>query len=563
MLQLREGQVVREHIVVRDPNDPRVGQRFVSTLVARVDPGGDPRVRVTDTAGAGRLARSVSYRGGGAWVMDDPGPGVAALCSGNWTATRDRRGFAMILDGLCQPGSRGGRKYGDSSPVYVVRRGEQTTGRWGQSLPQRDQLQGPLLAPKVGPIIGLVALAGAYGGARYHDLGEAATGWGVPVAQPTGDVLEDLRAEARTLAALYLAAVAEAERWGLPADLGHIVTPGSLAGVLLASTGMPPLAGRFKLPDRIRAAGAMAYHGSMHAAFVLQVPIPAVHVDISAAHMRGASAFDATHYLTASRIELKEVTERLRHLLGRPDLGRAALDRRIWRQFGITLARVRPRGDLLPAKQGANSRVAWLDLGGDDMWVHWQDAVASVLRGGRPLEVIEAIHLRPVGKAKGLKSLRLPSGHVVNLGSGEDLFGALVGERDRIPHNLPSHEWERRLGAAKALANSVYGCFARIDRETVGRRTANRALRFDAARVAIYDGTVERPGPWFWLPLAGAITASTRLVVAAAMAGIEAAGGTVLHVAADSLTIAATHAEAVELIECPGGSIKKNGQAGS
>lgn len=556
MVEMSEGSVVAEYLVSGDPG------RFITYVAehrAHVDPGGHTGLRVIDPPGAGRLLRSRGYRSGHAVVAADLGPALAAMAM-TWTTTEHGDGWRLVLHGLARPGSPAGVKFADEPRVEIGKRGDAVVARWKVGR-FHDTLPDGRLAqpPRVGPIIDSVTLAGAISGARFQVLDQALVAFGIDPPKRTGDAVGDLRAEAGAIVRLYRALAAEVRGIGLPVDIGSVTTPGGLSSVLLAGTGLPALAGRFDLPDHLRAAGAVAYFGGFHQARVLHVPVPAVLADLSAAHPRSAVALGASRYLVAERVEPVDVTDGLQSLLTAPDLDDLAHDPEVWRRFGITLCLVRPKGDVLPAKIDRNLRVAPLDMEGDGLWWHWSDLVSSVLRTGRFLELIEAVHLAPVGMVEGLRPVRLPSGAVLDLGAGDDVFAQLVAERQRIKDDpgIDPTTKARRLAMVKSLATSTYGALARVDRVRVSGKTVDAALRWDGQRVEHRGGYVERPGPWSWLPLAGAVTAGTRLLVTSAAVGIEQAGGTWLHVAADSLAIAATHAGEPQLVPCPGGPVKR------
>lgn len=552
ILEIVEGQVVREHLVGPDPaHTPSVTRR------ANVDPGGNPTISVIDLEQAGRLIRSRSYGNGWALVSCNQGPALASLAV-FWQRNRLDTGWTLTLVGSAKAGTDSRLKYADAPRLSIRRVGDASAANWRRGRTGGTLLDGrPLLPPKVGPVVDALTLGGALAGAQFHGPREACRAYGVEISAPSDDPVEALRSEAVALARLWLAVLSEMRHLALPLNPAGVVSPGGLSSVLLTATGMPALAGRFDLPDGLAYAGADAYFGGWHEARAVGVPLPAVLADLSAAYPRSAAALGATRYLTARKIEPQDVSDEMRTLLESPDLFDRALDPAVWRRYGVTLVKVRPRGEVLPFKRDGWLRVACLDLGGDSVWRHWQDIVASTLRSGRAPEIVEAVYLRPVGKVRGLRPVELPSGAVLDLRAGHDLFGQLVSERERIGADVVLDEVtrHRRVALSKSLATSAYGILARIDRQRVSRRSADRALG-PSGPITHHNGWTERPGPWCWLPLAGSITASTRLVLAATMVGVNAAGGSVLHLAADSVTIAASHGSEPEMIRCPGGPVK-------
>jgi len=546
-----EGQRVAEY-VVGEPDDPRLAG--LAGTPARVDPGGRRRLAVLDPAGLGQLVDRRSYRAGSTVAVADLPGFLGAASGGNWSSTR-AGGFALVLAGRARPGSRGCRKYADTARIIV---GPTGLARWEStpsSTPAGQRRYGRLR----GPLVDALTAAAIYAGrGRFVALNDACQTWDLDPPEATGDPVEDLRREARAVGDLLLAVEDEARTWGVPSTLGDIATPGSLASRLLTAAGILPAGPRLDsgLPARLRAAGAQAFHGAIHSAGAIGVGLPVAHADISAAYPRVAAALGAGRYLVAGSVEPVDVTDQLRDLLDAPDLAERAVDSAVWRRFGVTLARVRPHGDLLPVRNHGWLRLAPLDLDGDTAWWAWPDLVAATLRAGRPPEVVEAVHLRPVGVVDGLARVRLPSGRWLD-SARRDLFAQLVDERDRLGiARMPEAVRDRRVAAAKAVTNATYGLLARVDRERVGRRTTDRALGVDGAELVVRNGWRERPGPFCWLPLAATITAGCRLLVGSVIAAVEHRGGLVVHVAADALDLLATAGDTPEPVDVGAGATR-------
>ncbi len=542
LLEAIGDDVISEKLVAEELGSVRA---YARTHRAAVVAGCSSRIGLLRPADAGKVLVHRSYHAGWALGVLDVGSDLASLAA-SWTSPeRSRAGadtFALVLTGSCEPGSPPGVKYGGEPTIGITNLGPATVARWRRGRDPMTLRDGtPALRPRCGPIAGLLTLANAYAGEQLRDLRSACRAYGIPVPERTGNALDDLRAEAAAMAQLYFTVRAEVVAVGLPVDLGRVASTGSIASVLLTVVGLPPLVSRFDdLPDRLRGAGASAFHGAWFEGRCLHEPRRAASADLSAAYGRVASALDACGYLTAKRVKPVDVTAELRRLLGSPDLAERALDRTTWQRFRVTLVRLQPRGDVLPVKVGDALDLRAVDLGGGEVWVHWQDTVASTLRTGRLPAILEAVRLGPVGRLRDLQPVRLPSGRVLDLGAGDDLFATTVVERDRLKADtaLDQTTKARRVRFAKMLPNAVFGSLARIDRARTSRRQVDAGIAHDGSVVMARNGWVERPGPWCWLPLAGAITAGTRLVMQAVAVAVERAGGSWLHVAADSIAVA-------------------------
>jgi hypothetical protein len=145
--------------------------------------------------------------------------------------------------------------------------------------------------------------------------------------------------------------------------------------------------------------------------------------------------------------------------------------------------------------------------------------------GGELPPVSDGVRLVAVGLQAGLGTVRLPSGRIVDLAT-EDLALAIAEDRQRIAADTSLPEWRRHLldGMAKRLAVAMwFGNLARIDREPQSKVVDDYGLGPDGELLVSRGRTIERPGPWCSLALAGMVTACARLVVADTIAGIESA----------------------------------------
>jgi hypothetical protein len=405
--------------------------------------------------------------------------------------------------------------------------------------------------------------ASALAGADVDYLAEACTTFGLN--PPTGDDIDDidrLRDEAHAVAAVYLAELAEVDTLGLGLDAAQLVSAGGITSAMWREAGITPLAHKLAQSELIAGAAASAFFGGWSAAPIGHIPAPAVQVDISGTYPRCASAVGLSRYVAAERVEAVEATEDARCLLAELANGRRRLDRATLAEVGPLLVRVVPDGHVLPVKvvREGEARLAMASYtNGDGVWRWASDILAGArLTGGTVPPVVDAVRLVAVGLQAGLGTVRLPSGRDVDLGT-DDLALAVVTERAALRADLSLPGSRRRMldGMMKRVAVAMwFGNLARIDREPQSTTVEDAALGPDGERMVTRGRVIERPGPWCSLALAGMVTACARLIVADAIAGIEAQGGSWLALNTDSLVIAATHADTAELVPCPGGPHK-------
>jgi hypothetical protein len=255
-----------------------------------------------------------------------------------------------------------------------------------------------------------------------------------------------------------------------------------------------------------------------------------VQVDLAGTYARCASAVGLHRFVVAARIEVVDATDEGRSSLRALADGARALDRAALWEIGPLLVLVIPRGHVLPVKRVGHDREARLAMAPytnpDGVWRWACDVLAGArLSGGDLIPIAEAVRLVPVGLQPGLGTVRLPSGRIVDLAT-EDLALAIAEDRVRIAADTSLPEWRRRLldGMAKRLAVAMwFGNLARIDREPQSKDVEDCALGPDGELLVSEGRTIERPGPWCSLALAGMVTACARLIVADTAAAIEAA----------------------------------------
>jgi hypothetical protein len=545
VVEIVAGTIVAETLVYPEaaPSDDELAA-YVASHPARVDPGGTRTIRLADRAAAAKLLRSRSYKSGHALVTCDVGPQLVTLAEHWHPGALDRRGrradWSLILIGLGYLNPQGAyRKYANEPRVLLTNIGEGTCATWSRGKPEPGKLR-----PKVGPIVDTLNVAAALTGANLT-LRETFDMFSVPVPDTSGGPIDQLRARAHAIAALWAAQKDVLDRLGYGLNPAWLVSTGGLVTAMLRDAYLPPLADRLALSNTLLGATASAFYGGRFEAHLTHTPAPAVLADVSSTYPRMFSTLVLGRYLTAETVSTVDVTAKTRDLMGSPDLAERILDPHLWADLGITLIQVRPAGDQLPVKlSDGRSTVASLDLGRDPAWYHWPDIAAAALTGPRSPEIVQAVHLIPRGVIAGLGPVRLPTGRLVDL-TTEDIAAVLVAERHRVSQDLSLGEPERDriVGLLKLTANTLtFGMLARTDRVTVTASTFDHAIAPDGAPlIATTPGVIERPGPYAWLPAAGAVCAAARLILAATITTLEAAGGTWLHCAADSLLIAATH----------------------
>ncbi|HXY45423.1 MAG TPA: hypothetical protein VEH29_14635 [Acidimicrobiales bacterium] len=292
----------------------------------------------------------------------------------------------------------------------------------------------------------------------------------------------------------------EAARWGGGLDLRFLWSPGATASAVLLAMGVTPPLAKFRLPDSEYAAWTAGLHGGWVAARLCRVAFPGIDLDVRSAYAAVAVLLGWWRYLTASQVRRHDVTEEFREFLASPDLAASMRGNRTWNRWGLTRVVLRLDGQPVPVetpRPGGGSRMEVRPALSERYDCAWPDAVTATLQAGRPVEVLEAVRLVPVGHQPGLHTVGIPGGELDPAG---DPAVALVRRRREAQRAR-----ERRLvDAIRAIVNSlVYGNVARFDRD---------------------DAAGERPGPLCFPPLACTVAAGCRALLAVFIHELEERG---------------------------------------
>lgn len=379
--------------------------------------------------------------------------------------------------------------------------------------------------------------SGALTGARGRlSLEKACAAFGVPFTKAdvcygriTPELLDYLHADVAATGALYEAIEAECEAHaGIDLDPARLTSSATVASAYLRATGAKPP----ELGDDIEAAAMCAYLGARAEAPIMRTPVPVVVLDWASMYPTVAHLLGTSQLLTATGVEVVDVTDELWNFLAQPDLVRRLLDPGPWARWGATLVEVHPDGDPLqhrgvyPGSDDSRLACSPLSFAGS-MWWSWLDVAAAVVTTGRVPAIVRGVRPSLSGPRDDLTPVRLRGGPEVL--DPNDPSVALLAARTAAK-DAGTTEGDRLAKMWKPTANSaVYGVLARFDPMTAG----------------------ENPGPLTTPVAASAVTAGARLILALLMAMVEAAGGVWAFCDTDSLAVVALPDGG--LVACPGG----------
>jgi len=405
---------------------------------------------------------------------------------------------------------------------------------------------------------------------KSHSLDSACQAYGVsgklsghkPTGRVTIEEIEYNRQDVRASVGLLNATRAEFDLHPIELAPDEAYSAASIAKAYFKDMGLVEPRVKFNLPPEALGIAMQSYYGGRAECRIRHTPVPVVYTDFLSQYPTVNTLMGLWWILTAERLRLEHVTDEVRDLLSQITLDRV-FEPDFWMHLRF-FAQVEPDGDILPVRsdyKGETSNIGVNPLtSAQPIWYAGPDLVASALLTGQPPKIIKAFKLVPEGLQAGLTSTKL-RGSVEIDPRKDDLFKKMVEARAQVKRDerLPKPEREALSYFLKILANAgSYGLFVEVNPERLGKdaKTGKPAR----ARVRVYAGEevfettsefIEKPGPWYFPPIAALITAAGRLLLALLERMVTDAGGTYLMCDTDSMAIVAS--EYGGLIPCEGG----------
>jgi hypothetical protein len=348
----------------------------------------------------------------------------------------------------------------------------------------------------------------------------------------------------------------------------HLYSPGGLARAYLTAAGFSPS------DDRLGACAA-ASHGGW-AEVQMRGRVPTALLDYRREYQSVFLVQGLQDLLAAERLEFINDTANVREFIKAftPD---ALLRPETYRQLNV-LCWIRPNGEVLVKRAAFNAT----GMSGSDrftmaMGPRYSDQpvpaylaeviAAMLLPGGRPPEIIRAERIIPVGR-QSLRTTRLFGGAVLN--AGKHLFAkVLVEEAERFEQgrgqhaDIPAAIRKEIVRGVKAIGNIA--CFGALSEtrtaDLLPGRLEEVTLLSDAEPLRAAVAHPEDPGPFACPPLAGLVSATGRLWLAAVHYEVERRGGIVASCDTDGAHVVATEKGGTVYVETRGADFYQGGSA--
>jgi hypothetical protein len=305
-----------------------------------------------------------------------------------------------------------------------------------------------------------------------------------------------------------------------------------------------------------------AFYGGRAEARIVRTELPIVLLDFTSMYPSVNALLGTWSLLCAEQIHVKDVTAKTRRLLAAPDLLDRCLKPDTWREIGVTLVELEPDDDLLPTRgqydpAGQDYAIALNPLTYQGrLWYMLPDVLAATILGHKPPRIIRALRLEPDGLQPGLQPIPLRGGQPVDP-RHDDPFIHMVEERQRVlaDKDMPKAEKDRLQLFLKITANATaYGVLARFDRRDETHKVPVTVYGPDGDPFEWPIPAPEDPGPYCFPPVAAAITAAARLMLALLERLVRDAGGQYAFCDTDSMAIIATRRGSRVLCPTAGGT---------
>jgi hypothetical protein len=329
----------------------------------------------------------------------------------------------------------------------------------------------------------------------------------------------------------------------------RVYSPASMAKAYLDVMGITPPREKFRCSDETIGIAMQAYYGGRAECRVRRLEVPVVHTDFTSQYPTVNALLNNWRLLTAHSVTVEDVTDEVRALVESITLDDLCR-RDTWPQLSF-FALVQPNDDILPVRAVYNGETQNIGINRltseEPIWFAGPDVIASRVLSGKPPHIVRAVRLVPHGTQSGLKPTSL-RGMVPIDPRRHDFFRHVVEQRQR--HKKSDEPLAKFL---KTLANAgSYGLFVEVTPETQARpvnvHVHSGNTSFDTPPL----GVVERPGRWYFPPIAALITAGGRLLLAMLERCVRDAGGTYLFCDTDSLCIVASTSPRPVQYQCDG-----------
>ena len=375
-----------------------------------------------------------------------------------------------------------------------------------------------------------------------------------PTGRVTAEEIEYCRGDVGATARLLNAMKAEFDRNPIDAHPDKVYSPASIAKAYLDAMEIKQPKMHFKVPNKTLGIAMQTYYGGRAECRIRRTKVPVIHTDFTSQYPTVNALLGNWNVLKATSVHFEDCTTAARRLLASANL-RTTFDQRFWKRLSF-FALVKPQNDILPVRTVYGGKTQNIGLNylqsKRPIWYAGPDLVASALLNGKPPRISKAMRMAADGCQHGLQPTNLGGMVAVNPAK-EDFYRKVIEQR--ILHKPKNKSIADFL---KVLANSgSYGLFVEVNTET---NSKEKNVRYHSGDKSGKKRTnyVEKPGAWYFPPLASLITSGGRLLLAMLEKCVQNLSGSYLFCDTDSKCIVGSKTK--QLVPCDGGQFKLSGK---
>jgi hypothetical protein len=419
--------------------------------------------------------------------------------------------------------------------------------------------------PKEGRFLDLRTLAWAIRNASYN-LEGACKDFNVKGKlvdyKPSGRIsAEELEYCRRDVAASHRLLNATMEEFNRnPVDLhpDKAYSPASIAKAYLNEMRIKKPRQHFRAPNKMLGIAMQSYYGGRAECRIRKTPVPVIHTDFTSQYPTVNALLGNWNVLKSASVRFVNCTAKAKKLLSQTNLD-DKFDPALWKQLSF-FALVKPDGDILPVRTVYSDTGKTQNIGRNylssetPIWYAGPDLVASKILTGKTPRILKALEMVSGGRQNRLRSTNL--GGMVKIKPAEQDFYCEVVQK-RAAHKKTEKSLADFL---KVLANSgSYGLFVEVNTEM--KKKERQLVYFSGEKKGAVDSNyAEKPGAWYFPPIASLITSGGKLLLAMLEKSVDEKGGSYLFCDTDSLCIVGT--EKGSFVACVGGKTRHHGKSG-
>ena len=354
--------------------------------------------------------------------------------------------------------------------------------------------------------------------------------------EPTGEVtpeeIDYARQDGRCTVDALNALKQEFDKHPIDLKPYRAYSPASVAKRYLDAMGIIRPAEKFNISPKYLGIAMQGYYGGRSETRIRCTEVPVVPVDFTSEYPTCCALLGLFNVLTAESVTFEDDTESVRRLLKKISLD-GCFDPALWKQFNF-FALVQPDNDILPVRtvyDGLTQNIGNNYLSSNTpLWFAGCDVIASAIRTKKGPRILRAIRMVPHGKQAGMKTVNLRGSMVEINPYKDDLFRKVIEQRKLNKADKKLYYW------LKILANSIYGFFVELIPE-IQNKVVDVEVFSGEKHFADSSDVNEKPGKWFFPPLAAVITSAGRLLLAMTEACVDEKNGTYLFSDTDSLAV--------------------------